>query len=403
MHQGVKEESKARDLLKRYREGTLTEQEKAVLESWYLHLGKSRQADINPDELTKQLDQVWEALPVHEPPLAEKTGRLIPFLKSLAVAASVVIVGALGMYILKNRGIQPNSQPIVTESDALPGDHRAKLTLASGQSILLDEVTNGKVAQEGRTVITKTKRGEIVYTIDLKSASTPPATDLTYNTIVTPKAGQYQVKLPDGTNVWLNAASSIRFPTVFSTKERIVEIVGEVYFEVAKVNKNTRRVPFKVLAGKQLIEVLGTRFNVNSYLDEGNVRTTLLEGSIKLKLNGDQSTGILLKPGQQAQLRPGRPKEPNQVLQPFYVKEVDTQSVVAWKDGYFRFDNIGLPELMRQLSRWYDMEVIYEGPIKQYEFVGQIERGTRLSKVLKILELGGVHFRIEGRKIIVIQ
>jgi transmembrane sensor len=382
----------AKDLLKKYKEGTLTEDEMALLESWYLSQARSGDNTPDADELEKQLDMVWAALPVNRPLAQPGNGKTRPLLVWIAAAACIVIASTLAVNVFYKKPVAPQVLNTAMAVDALPGESRAKLTLANGQNIMLHEAGNGKLAQEGQFAVIKTKQGELVYQFEKQGAANNG-----YNTITTPKAGQYQVKLPDGTRVWLNAASSIRFPTVFQSKERVVEIVGEAYFEVVKVSKKDKKVPFKVKAGNQLVEVLGTRFNVNSYADESTIKTTLLEGSIKLEAKGNER-GVLLKPGQQAEFVEGAEKRSAGI---FDVKNVDTEHVIAWKEGYFRFDNIGLPELMRQLSRWYDMEVVYEGKSKEYEFVGQIERNTKLSKVLQILELGDVHFRIENKKIIV--
>lgn len=393
------DESRAEILLKKYREGTLTEEETALLESWYLDMAKSRNDVLNTDGLEENLDRVWESVSANVSATKPKQGRVKPLLRWISVAASIAVLCTIGVKLYKEKTVEPKVEKIAVAKDALPGDNRAKLTLANGKSIMLHEVGNGRLAHEGQTDIIKTKQGEIIYQSESKASKSPEL--VSYNTVSTPKAGQYQVKLPDGTWVWLNAASSIRFPTAFNEEERVVEIVGEAYFEVAKVLRKSKRVPFKVKAGNQVVEVLGTRFNVNSYADEGIIKTTLLEGSIKLKVAGEEDRGVLLKPGQQARLVRNAAKRSVVHVHPFEVKQVDTKSVVAWKDGYFRFDNVGLPELMRQLSRWYDMDVVYEGDVKEYEFVGQIERNTNLAKVLQILELGDVRFRIENKKIIV--
>ncbi|WAC10113.1 FecR family protein [Dyadobacter pollutisoli] len=394
------DESFARDLLQKYRDGTLTDQEMAMLESWYLHRAKSASINVDAEQLEKQLDTVWESLPVNQEKVLRKRARVISLLKWTAAAASVVIIGTIGLNFLRDATTQPPVNNPVLATDAVPGDNRAKLTLANGQSIMLHEADNGKLAQQGQSAVIKTRQGEIVYKFE-KQDTNANSSDLAFNTISTPRAGQYHVKLPDGTGVWLNAASSIRFPTVFSAEERVVEIMGEAYFEVAKVSKNSKRLPFKVKSGTQVIEVLGTRFNVNSYADEGAIKTTLLEGSIKLNAGSGDDKGVLLKPGDQARLLISSRKNEGQAIRPFVVNQINTRNVIAWKEGYFRFDNVGLPELMRQLSRWYDVDVVYEGNVKEYEFVGQIERNTNLSKVLRILELGDVHFRIDNKKIIV--
>ncbi|WP_353718919.1 FecR domain-containing protein [Dyadobacter sp. 676] len=389
--------SKARELIQKYRDGTLTPAEKAVLESWYLDLGKADTEPIDAEYLESHLDEVWNALPIGKKPEA-KPGRVMPVFRRLAVAASVIFLVGIGAYFFYTG---PGTAPVtdaIAPADVAPGVSKAVLTLADGAEIVLDSVLNGQLAKEGNTSIVKTNPGEIVYKPSAENAGEDHT--LTYNTIATPKAGQFQVRLPDGTKVWLNAQSSIRFPTVFSGRERVVEIMGEVYFEVTQKKAGSRKVPFKVLAGKQLVEVLGTRFNINSYQDEGKIKTTLLEGSIKVRESDHAGGGVLLRPGQQSELvATGKANKGSK--SEFDVRTVDAGAAVAWKDGFFRFDNVGLPELMRQLSRWYDMDVVYHAPIGDHEFVGQIERSAPLSKVLKILEMGDVHFRVEGKTIIV--
>jgi transmembrane sensor len=389
--------SQATDLIKKYREGKLTEDETALLESWYLELGKSRRETISTEELERHLDAAWDALPVHDKPEISPFVKIRPLLKWFTVAASILIIGTLGVFLNNTKkevaAVEEEQQ---FGGDATPGENKAILMLANGGEIMLDTMKNGELAREGGTSIVKTNTGEVVYMSTVVNSN--EAEVVKFNTIMTPKAGQYQITLPDGTKAWLNAASSIRFPTKFVGKDRVVEIMGEVYFEVAKVMKANRRVPFKVVAGKQLVEVLGTHFNINSYKDEGLIKTTLVEGSIKVNMVGNSGKEILLRPGQQAQFVAVGDKT---LSGDFNVKEIDAGSVIAWKDGYFRFDHVGLPELMRQLSRWYDMEVVYNVPVGEHEFVGEIERSSKLSKVLKILEMGDVHFKIEGKKIIV--
>jgi len=365
--------SQARDLLRKHRDGTLTAEERILLESWYLHVARSKGRNAGSEDIAEHLDDL--ELPFLQPVTRRPLWKW--------VAASVLMVLSAGLFYFSRQ--TPVAEAPVPAHDALPGDNRARLILADGKDILLDEARSGKLAQEGNTSIVKTEEGELVY----NTTPTRAAVLSHYNTIETPKAGQYQVKLSDGTRVWLNAASTIRFPAEFDARERVVEVVGEVYFEVAKAMEGTRRIPFKVVSGNQEVEVLGTRFNINSYSDEGVIRTTLLEGSIQVRT---PEKGIVLQPGQQSRLSTG---------QTLKVSQVNTSQVMAWKEGFFSFDGVGLKELMRQLSRWYDMEVIYEGNTGDYEFVGRISRNTRLSAVLRILEAGGVRFRLEGKKIIV--
>ena len=387
----------ARELLNKYKNGTLTPEEQALLETWYLQFSKSEKSrPLAADELNAALDEVWQALPVSNLD-AERGHAFRGKAWWVGTAAAVLLACTLGIYLYGNRDKAVETQPVVNLSvdDFQPGDDRAVLTLADGEKITLNDAKIGTLAREGETAITKTKEGEIVYHFQEDTEKDHIAKrKLAYNVLSTPKSGQYQVQLPDGTHVWLNALSSIRFPSAFAENERVVEVTGEVYFEVAKVQDGTKRIPFKVISGDQTIEVLGTRFNVISYDDEEMIETTLLEGSIKINIGKDVGQGVLLKPGQQIQVK-------SSSVSPYTIRGVDAQSVVSWKDGYFRFDDTGLPELMRQISRWYDIEVMYESPVREYEFVGKIERSAPLSKVLKILELGGVRFRMEENKLIV--
>ncbi|SDE88352.1 FecR family protein [Dyadobacter soli] len=389
--------SKARELIQKYKDGTLTPAEKAILESWYLDLAKAERTPIDAETLESHLDEVWNALPLNNKAEIER-GKVLSLFWRFVAAASVILILGVGTYFFYTGKNTAPIAEVVHPTDVAPGESKAVLTLADGAEIVLDSIVNGQLAREGNTSIVKTNPGEIVYTPS--GEKTGGDNTLIYNTITTPKAGQFQVRLPDGTKVWLNAQSSVRFPTAFTGPERVVEIMGEVYFEVAKMTAGQRKVPFKVLAGKQLVEVLGTRFNINSYQDEGKIKTTLLEGSIKVRESGNANGGVLLRPGQQSELAAAG-KDRAGSKQGFDVKTVNAGAVVAWKDGFFRFDNVGLPELMRQLARWYDMDVVYRAPAGDHEFVGQIERSAPLSKVLKILEMGDVHFRVEGKTIVV--
>lgn len=390
-------ESEARLLLKKYREGTISEKERSFLESWYLDLAHSKSSlaeASEPEVLAHQLDHL---LP---PVVAEKEKPVRKLFSRLGVAAAVLVGLMIGYGLYTKEEAGGSEAEAVAFEDALPGDNRAKLTLANGESIFLDGASRGKLAEEGEVSIIKTGEGEIVYRFAANSAVSRKAAE--YNKIETPKAGQYKVILPDGTNAWLNAASSIEFPTMFDPEQRIVEVTGEVYFEVAKLEKDKRAIPFRVFCGGQTIEVLSTIFNVNSYPEEEAIRTTLIEGSIGVKSRDKKGSDVILKPGQQAQLARKKADAATSASD-FDVKQVETEAIVAWKEGYFRFDEVSLPELMRQVSRWYDMQVVYEGAISDYAFVGQIERSANLSKVLRILELGGVKFRVEERKIIVME
>ncbi|WP_316828266.1 FecR family protein [Pedobacter miscanthi] len=296
-----------------------------------------------------------------------------------SIAASVLVLLSVGLlfYIAQN-----NKTANPKLADVAPGGNKATLILANGKKIDLSGAVNGAIADETGIKVIKTAEGKIIYDL----SNTTAAANEQYNTIETPMGGQYQVNLSDGTKVWLNAASSLRYPTHFSGKERKVELTGEGYFEVA----HQKNMPFKVASAGQTVEVLGTHFNIMAYHDEPNVKTTLLQGSVKL-YTGNQNT--LLKPGEQA-LRTG-----NHIR---ISDEVDMEDVVAWKDGYFKF-NESLEGIMSKISRWYGVEVVYETKTDpNLTYSGKISRGRNISAILKIIEFNGdVHFRIEGRKVFV--
>ncbi|MEO8962711.1 MAG: FecR domain-containing protein [Ginsengibacter sp.] len=307
----------------------------------------------------------------------------------IRLAAAAVIVGLLsaGVYFI---GEQDSPRQIVktenlikqtNNNDVLPGRNTATLTLADGTTVILDDAQNGTVTTQGNTKVIKLNNGMLSY----KSLHQKTA-EIVYNTILTPKGGQYQLILSDGSKVWLNAASSLRFPADFTAKERKVELLGEAYFEVAK---NTAR-PFKVVTEGMEVEVLGTHFNVNSYDDESSTRTTLLEGIVKIS-HGTNTD--FLKPGQQAKLtRDGNLK---------IINNADLDESVAWKEGKFQFDRADIHEVMRQIARWYDVSVDYKGIVSSH-FGGSISRDVNLSQVLKMLEMtSNLKFQIEDQHVVV--
>jgi len=304
----------------------------------------------------------------------------------LAAASVILIVGGSYLYLFnsnkKGTIIAAGTIKEQTKADLSPGGNKAVLTLADGSTIDLDSAGNGKLGQQGNADILKVKTGELSYNNEKSSEA-----KIVYNTLSTPKGGQYQVTLSDGTQVWLNAASSIRFPTSFIENQRQVEVTGEAYFEVAK-NKEK---PFIVHANGAQVEVLGTHFNVNAYGDEPEVKTTLLEGSVKIS-KGNNSN--LMKPGQQSVVS-------NNNGDIYLKNDIDIDEVMAWKNGGFNFNDADIPSIMREIARWYDVEVTYEGTIPTDHFTGKMTRNTNASNVLKILSLSDEHFRIEGRKIIV--
>ena len=312
--------------------------------------------------------------------------RRIVRLRRIAIAASVIGVLLVSVFLLNDKtGKSDISRSEIDQQrfrdDVLPGGDKATLTLADGSTIVLDEAQNGTLAQQGNSKIIKLN-GKLSYDPTNKNSG-----EIVYNTISTPKGGQYQLELPDGSQVWLNATSSIHFPTSFIGTERRIEITGEAYFEIAR----DPNMPFIVTVNNAEVQVLGTHFNINGYDDEDNVKTTLLEGSVRFVNEGNIN---LLKPGQQAQLtKEGMTK---------VVSNVDLDEVVAWKNGMFGFENAGIETVMRQFSRWYDVEIEYKGKTDDL-FIAEMRRDIKLSDALKALELTGkVKFDIQGKKIIVL-
>lgn len=317
-----------------------------------------------------------------------KTAR--SFSKYLYMAAAAAFVIPMSLYIYQRS--QTKFKPVNTQQIAkiTPGGNKAVLTLANGSKIFLTDLKNGEVANQSGVVITKNRDSQLVYQCATMSPSTK---EITYNKIETPKGGQFQLILSDGTKVWLNAASSLRYPSTFGPGERKVELDGEAYFEVAK---NVTK-PFLVSSSKQVIEVLGTHFNVNAYTNEPVVSTTLLEGSIKVI--SSTNTYKIIRPGQQSSI--DKDYEPE-----IKVKNIDTDEAVAWKNGYFMFEKEELGSILRKVSRWYDVEI--ENPqgekFNKLLFSGTLSKYSDVSKVLRKLELtGSIHFKIMGRRIIVMQ
>lgn len=296
-------------------------------------------------------------------------------------AAGVFALGFVGYWWLQPK--EKISVPVVQTKkvDLPPGREGAVLTLADGSQVVIDSTQHGIIATQNGTKVVLNDQG-ISY-----GAADKQENSVVYNAMSTPKGRQFHVQLPDGTEVWLNAASSIRYPTAFTGAERKVAITGEVYFEVAK----NKAKPFIVeAAGKLNVEVLGTHFNVNAYPDEPAINTTLLEGSVKVT---DQQQSVVLKPGQQARVNSEGMKVINQA---------DLAMAVAWKEGTFQFNYTRLDEILRQFARWYDVTVIYEQRVPDFVLSGAIRRDFTLSEALMTLEKMGLHYRIEEKKLIVL-
>jgi ferric-dicitrate binding protein FerR (iron transport regulator) len=389
------EQSDLNNLLDRYLRGICTAQEQMLVEQW-LENNKTEPNDWT--EMSNAAKDLWMASllgdvrkTLHldnqkDSAIVHKMQRRV-WLR-VAAAASVIGLLILGSYFWFNRGEE--KEIVKTEikdqrykDDVSPGGNKAVLTLADGSTVILDDAQNGALAQQGNTKVIKLG-GKLAY----DPASTG-AKEVLYNTIATPRGGQYQIELPDGSQVWLNAASSLRFPTAFVGKERRVEITGEAYFEVAK----DKAMPFIVSVNGAEVQVLGTHFDVMAYREEKAIKTTLLEGSVRF-VSGNNAS--MLKPGQQSQMtKEGQVK---------VVSDIDVEKVMAWKNGLFHFENADIETVMRQLARWYDIEVVYQSKRSNDLFHVEIQRNTKLSDALKILEVaGGAKFEIEGKTVYVIQ
>ncbi len=318
-------------------------------------------------------------------PVIEKYNPSFKWMRIAAAAVLIIAVAGISFWFQKKQPQQPiaQSKKIITpvSKPITPGGNKAVLTLSDGSNIILDSTLKGELAKQGSVKVIKLNTVTVAYN-DTKENSK----EIVYNTLSTPSGGQYQLILPDGTKVWLDASSSIRFPTAFQGKERNVTLTGEAYFEVAK----NADMPFKITVKDMAVEVLGTHFNVMAYEDESSMNTTLLEGSVKITKAG---VNKMLVPGQQSVIN--NTGEIN-------IINADIEEVMAWKNGLFQFNAFDIKKVMRQISRWYDVEVVYENEIPSRHFTGMISRSNDISQVLKILQSGGVKFRIEGRKIIVI-
>jgi len=340
-----------------------------------------------------------------------------------AWAAAAAVLLTAGTITWKYRFVEKPVQTVTehykpASFNMLPGGNKATLTLWNGAVINVDNAANGKLAQYGNMNVVKTADGELKFEGTGFNKQADQQLWAAWNIISpnnklsTPRGGQYSLQLPDGSKVWLNAASSITFPTHFAASERRVAITGEVYFEVAErttgtntENKDADNVkPFIVTiqtpGGKDLatVEVMGTRFNIMAYSDEAAVKTTLLNGKVKIS-SGENNTFKLLSPGQQAQI----PQADNTAGEPIRVVDVeDLEAAFAWKNGYISLKNSDIRSIMRILSRWYNVEVGYEGKTPDYKFGGSIPRTANISTVIKTLEYSGVHFKIDKNKIIVL-
>jgi len=362
-------------LIEKYKQGTATAPQQEQLLAWYRQL--AYQDAEYPDEEEAVRARMLARL---NDETARKTQKVRPLWPRIAAAASILAILSVGGYFLLNK--KPTQQLASNyKNDVAPGSNKAVLTLANGHKISVTDAAIGNLTHQAGNKIAKTADGQLVYT------AAKAGTKMVYDTLTIPRGGQYQLKLADGSKVWLNAATSIRYPENFTGPERKVELIyGEAYFEVV----HNARMPFRVVATGQTVEDIGTHFNISAYKDEPVIKTTLVEGSVKVSKGKETA---ILKPGQQSIIR--------SINNSIIVQDADTDEAVAWKNGYFLVNEADIASIMRQLARWYNIEVVFDGkyPSTLYHF--KVSRNLTLTEMLKVFELDGINFKIEGRTLIV--
>lgn len=366
------------DLLDRYQKGRCTAEELEEIEQWYRQLGDSSlktPIDSDSDESEAYVDNQYRDFKTRIKN-DSTLKRILPLLKVAAVLV-LLIGGSLLLLLFRKEG---TTQPTGVLADIGPGGDHATLTLSDGKTLHLDSIENGSISLTGNLQAIKTGNGSLIYNGSTSNTETP-----LYNILSTPRGGKYMIRLADGTKVWLNAATALRFPIAFSAKERKVELSGEAYFEI----ESDPQKPFLVYSGTQEIKVLGTHFNVMAYPEEKNITTTLLEGRVMVNTGG---SNVNLFPGQAAVLENGKISS----------RKADVEQAIAWKDGILDMNGLSLEEVMRKIARWYDVEIIYKNQIPTKKLSGQMDRGLMLSELVEGLRTMGLDIRIKGKKLIII-
>lgn len=363
---------KGKKIIDEYLDGQPTKEEVVKVESWYIKYTRTKTDQLPESDYDRVKTEIWNRIkpkPIH---------RLRLWYRVAAAAAISMMIFGAGLYYFNVRTRSPITETTYT-SDVAPGQQGATLTLSNGKKIHLNDASNGELAKEAGVKITKSTSGNLVYTMSGQEAD-----ENKINTLSTSAGETYQVQLPDGSNIWLNAQSTLTYSSkLIRNNIRSVRLDGEAYFEIAKVPDH----PFIVETKRQKIEVLGTHFNVNSYQNEAMARTTLLEGSVRLN--------------QQHILRPGE-QGITTTIGNTQISQANTEETLAWKNGYFRFNDEKIESIMKKLERWYNVRVEYESQVPNIGFNGTISRNNNISRVLRLLETTkAVHFKIEGRRIIV--
>lgn len=381
------DEQQAEELINKYSKGLCTSEEKAFVEAWFTAEMNKRNAKQDEPDYEFKEKELWNH--ISDKTIQKPTKNKIWLLMASAAAVLLVVSAAIFLYTyrINNQSDQANQ----LANDIAPGGNKAFLTLADGKRIVLTDARIGKLAEQSGVKITKATDGQLIYTVSDLTKKNNKVNE--FNIIETPNGGQYQIKLPDGTKVWLNAASSLKFPSSFSrlVNRRVELIRGEAYFEVAKDKKH----PFIVQTDQQEVEVLGTHFNINNYSDESFTKTTLFEGAVRVSpvdKDGTKEKSIVLKPNEQALLRANTVK----------VTDADTEEALAWKNGYFKFHDENIESVMRKVARWYNIKVQYSGSIPNQGLEGTMSREQNLSVVLNKLQTTGlVKFEVNGNTVIV--
>lgn len=371
----------AKELLQKYQAGNCTPSEIKLLENWYNQLidtGEWQWGEGEKDIMEKALEaRIMKQVNSKQ----KKLVYLIPRFQWWAAASVILFLAGFSYLFFNHKIIKPTQVSTILRNDIkAPQSNKAMITLSGGQQVYLDSAGNGALAIQGNVKLVKLANGNIAY----QHNSGEVSTKMEYNTLSNPRGSKViNMNLTDGSKVWLNAGSSLTYPVVFMGSERKISVTGEAYFEVAHDASS----PFIITNGNMNVVVLGTNFNVNAYKDNGDdVKVTLLKGSVKV--NNGNTTG-LLKPGQQAVVT----KEIR------VVNDVNLDLVMAWKNGYFQFDNASLQNVLKEVSRWYDVNVVYDGKNHPRQFLGEIQRDLNLSEMLKILERNKVHFNLQGKEL----
>ena len=383
-------------LLARKLYGTLTAPEEAELEAWLNESADNRAVleKLLSESIRKQeiehlhafdeetaLKKVWARIGQPES-TGKSSSTLMRYMIRIAAAAAIVIALSVSFWIYKVKPPAEQSSYQAKRTEIPPGANKAILILSNGTKIDLQAAQSGKIAYQAGAVVSKRADGKIDY----QGAAAQPGATAALNTLYVPRGGQYELTLPDGTLVWLNAASSLTYPVTFSGKERQIKLTGEAYFEVARDPGK----PFFVnVDGKQTVEVLGTHFDIKAYNDDPEIRTTLLEGSVKVS---SKNSHAIIKPGQMAV---------NDLKAPLFVRNADLDEVMGWKNGLFVFNDERMEDVLRIAARWYDVDVEYQTDVSQKKLRGIVSKYNNIRELLDNITItSGIHYKIEGRRVI---